>query len=73
MPAVKDVGEPCAGEPHARFDGRAEETLQAQHNLHNKGFVPAWQSLMAQARRGALAARLRSTLLGVADWAGPVA
>ena len=20
MPAVKDVGEPCAGEPHARFD-----------------------------------------------------
>jgi hypothetical protein len=21
MPAVKDVGEPCAGEPHARFDG----------------------------------------------------
>jgi hypothetical protein len=23
---VKDVGEPCAGEPHARFDGRALET-----------------------------------------------
>jgi hypothetical protein len=22
MPAVQDVGEPCAGEPHARFDGR---------------------------------------------------
>src|SRR5438128_92526 len=21
MPAVKNVGEPCAGEPHARFDG----------------------------------------------------
>jgi hypothetical protein len=20
MPAVNDVGEPCAGEPHARFD-----------------------------------------------------
>jgi hypothetical protein len=20
MPAVKDVGEPCAGEPHARFE-----------------------------------------------------
>jgi hypothetical protein len=26
MPAVKDVGEPCAGEPHARFDGGQEET-----------------------------------------------
>jgi hypothetical protein len=26
MPAVKDVGEPCAGEPHARFDGGREET-----------------------------------------------
>jgi hypothetical protein len=23
---VKDVGEPCAGEPHARFDGGWEET-----------------------------------------------
>ena len=29
MPAVKDVGEPCAGEPHARFDGRELETEQA--------------------------------------------
>jgi len=26
MPAVKDVGEPCAGEPHARIDGGREET-----------------------------------------------
>jgi hypothetical protein len=26
MPAVKNVGEPCAGEPHARFDGGREET-----------------------------------------------
>ena len=26
MPAVKNVGEPCAGEPHARFDGRELET-----------------------------------------------
>jgi hypothetical protein len=26
MPAVNDVGEPCAGEPHARFDGRGLET-----------------------------------------------
>src|SRR5688500_336998 len=26
MPAVNDVGEPCAGEPNARFDGRGPET-----------------------------------------------
>src|SRR2546426_10752109 len=26
MPAVKDVGEPCEGKPHARFDGGREET-----------------------------------------------
>ena len=26
MPAVKNVGEPCAGEPHARIDGGREET-----------------------------------------------
>ena len=25
-PPVKDAGEPCAGEPHARFDGRGLET-----------------------------------------------
>jgi site-specific DNA recombinase len=25
-PPVKDVGKPCAGEPHARFDGRGLET-----------------------------------------------
>jgi hypothetical protein len=25
-PSVKGVGEPCAGEPHARFDGRGLET-----------------------------------------------
>jgi hypothetical protein len=26
MPPVNGVGEPCAGEPHARFDGRGLET-----------------------------------------------
>jgi hypothetical protein len=31
MPAVNDVGEPCAGEPHARFDGRELETEQPDH------------------------------------------
>src|SRR4051812_1009979 len=29
MPTVNDVGEPCAGEPHARFDGRRLETERA--------------------------------------------
>ena len=26
MPAVNGVGKPCAGEPHARIDGRELET-----------------------------------------------
>jgi hypothetical protein len=26
MPAVNDVGKPCAGKPHARIDGRELET-----------------------------------------------
>jgi len=30
MPAVNNVGEPCAGEPHARFDGRG-----AGNGTHN--------------------------------------
>ena len=29
MPAVNGVGKPCAGEPHARFDGRELETEQS--------------------------------------------
>jgi hypothetical protein len=28
MPTVNNVGKPCAGEPHARFDGRELETDQ---------------------------------------------
>jgi hypothetical protein len=35
MPAVNDVGEPCAGEPHARFDGRRLETE------HTRATAPA--------------------------------
>ena len=30
MPTVKNVGEPCAGEPHARFDGGREETSDSR-------------------------------------------
>ena len=31
-PPVKNVGKPCAGEPHARFDGRGLETGRYQRN-----------------------------------------
>jgi hypothetical protein len=31
MPPVKNVGKPCAGEPHARFDGRELETERTGH------------------------------------------
>ena len=31
MPTVKNVGEPCAGEPHARIDGGREETGTSRH------------------------------------------
>ena len=34
MPAVNGVGKPCAGEPHARFDGRELETEQRSHQGH---------------------------------------
>ena len=40
MPAVNDVGEPCAGEPHARFDGRALETEQPGRALRFPGRWP---------------------------------
>src|SRR4051794_3236367 len=31
MPAVNDVGKPCAGEPHARFYGQELETARPDH------------------------------------------
>ena len=31
-PPVKNVGKPCAGEPHARFDGRGLETGRSTRN-----------------------------------------
>ena len=34
MPAVNGVGNPCAGEPHARFDGRELETAQRSGQGH---------------------------------------
>ena len=36
MPAVNDVGKPCAGEPHARIDGRELETEQRSGHGHGE-------------------------------------
>jgi hypothetical protein len=37
MPAVKNVGEPCAGEPHARIDGGREETSTSRQSRAEPG------------------------------------
>src|SRR5215204_2516918 len=36
MPPVKNVGKPCAGEPHARFDGRELETEPTSRDGHGE-------------------------------------
>lgn len=36
MPAVNDVGKPCAGEPHARIDGRELETKPRSDHGHGE-------------------------------------
>jgi hypothetical protein len=42
MPAVKDVGEPCEGEPHARFDGGREETNASRLTPRGAQAPPAY-------------------------------
>jgi hypothetical protein len=37
MPTVKNVGEPCAGEPHARIDGGREEASLSRHPPRETG------------------------------------
>jgi hypothetical protein len=54
MPPVKNVGKPCAGEPHARFDGRELEMERTGYGhgeerpsgklLGTNGFVPYFQN-----------------------------
>jgi hypothetical protein len=44
--AVKDVGEPCAGEPHARIDGRS---WNGTHTRHRAASYPTGPSLSASA------------------------
>src|SRR3954463_4755875 len=36
MPAVNGVGKPCAGEPHARIDGRELETERISGHGHGE-------------------------------------
>src|SRR5690242_9291066 len=54
MPAVNGVGEPCAGEPHARFDGEGLETEPR----------PPRQSLTLHTFRGRLAKGPRGYFTG---------
>jgi hypothetical protein len=49
MPAVNDVGEPCAGEPHARFDGRELET---EYTLVTTAVLRSWILLYPANRFG---------------------
>jgi hypothetical protein len=42
MPALKDVGEPCEGKPHARFDGGREETNASRLNPAQHPAPPAY-------------------------------
>jgi hypothetical protein len=56
MPVVNGVGEPCAGEPHARFDGRELETMQRRPR------PPQWDDLAGN-RRNIRLRRLPSALI----------
>ena len=58
MPAVKNVGEPCAGEPHARIDGGREET--GQSGQQPRGQAPlAYPTNLPHADRRVMPSRRR--------------
>jgi hypothetical protein len=43
LPAVNDVGEPCAGEPHARFDeGAGGDPVPLAVTAHRADEPPAY-------------------------------
>jgi hypothetical protein len=71
MPAVNDVGEPCAGEPQARFDGRALETEQPGRALRFPGRWPKCHhnGLGGNHPADQLPPRQRSTLRHASDGA----
>jgi len=56
MPAVKNVGEPCAGKPHARFDGGREETNVSRLRRATPGAsrLPDKTGIWTRRRRSAL-------------------
>lgn len=69
MPAVNDVGEPCADKPHARFDGRALETGQPGRPLRVPGRCAErchHDDLVGTQSTAQLLPRQRSTLHGAA-------
>src|SRR5712691_4528834 len=56
MPAVKDVGEPWEGEPHARFDGGREETNASRLIAARRPAPPAYPTATLAAMLGLAAA-----------------
>jgi putative transposase len=74
MPAVNDVGEPCAREAHARFDGGRLETeahratAPAAHPTHRAGHpsgAPGWGD--RQSGRGWVVQQARNLMLVLGD------
>jgi hypothetical protein len=56
MPTVKNVGEPCAGEPHARIDGGREETSVSRRRRATLGAsrLPGHPRVAEPSRRSSL-------------------
>jgi hypothetical protein len=55
MPAVKNIGEPCAGEPHARLEGRREQTRPVGYAVRPRRLPPTlplpWLQVRYQTNR----------------------
>ena len=51
MPTVKDVGEPCEGKPHARFDGGREETNASRPRRNGARRLPPTRPLPQRGRK----------------------
>jgi hypothetical protein len=51
MPPVKNVGEPCAGEPHARFDAAAGGNRPVGHAVRPKRLPPTLPEPLALVAR----------------------
>ena len=62
MSAVNGVGEPCAGEPHARFDGGAGGNQHRSANAARSQAPLAYPTLTQMDSRSAFAAACRRSL-----------